>query len=63
MKKVFKLGYSQQFNHAQVICLTLRVKIEAECTSEQEWILRYNCNTGSEMLDLHAFNVNVINYY
>ena len=63
MKKVFELGCSQQFNHSHVIGLTLRVKIEAEGATKQERILRYDSDSGSEMLNLHALNVDIVNYY
>lgn len=63
MEKVFKLGCSQQFNHSQVIGLTLRVKIEAEGAAKQERILGYDSDSGSKMLNLHALNVDVVNNY
>ena len=63
MKKVFELGCSKQFNHSQVIGLPLWVEIEAECAAEQERILRYDCDARPEMLNLHALNVDIVNYY
>ena len=63
MKKVFKLCCSQQFNHSHVIGLTFWVKIEAEGATKQERVLRYDSDSGSEMLNLHALNVDIVNYY